>query len=436
MNRAGPKPSLAALANTSGPTSLSHNVSLPTPLFILLLIIVQLTPSIPTYLRLTTSLAPGTTAVAALCSVLYFAHWVYVAVRNRTTLWESSANAFLFISIPLSLIIIQGCIAGQLGPINFSRFTASLIPLTILLMGGLSLGLTIRKATARQIQLAMRTSFLAFIILVALKLAQLQPNSLYPKSTFPFTETSHFALAFGPIFLYFCASARPTRRTAWVLFGIAFAVLLKSGTLLAFALGSAIINRRIALSGFLIACVFAIGLASQLKYFTSRAEISAHSKNATALVYLQGWELLAHALEETHGLGIGFQQMGLRATNVPAAAAIRTINNGKNLNLKDGGFLMAKFGSEFGAFGLLIVIAYCLKAFQCLQLLRKKRSPPNVMLAASIIFSFGVYIFIRGGGYFTQFVLIFIAAIVTLAPRDGWIRVVDVGERSARLVLH
>lgn len=409
---------------------------MPTLLLILLIIIVQLTPSIPTYLRLTTSLALGTTAVAALCCLTYFSHWAYTAVRHGVTFWDSGANALLFVVIPLNIIVIHGCVAAQLGPIDSSRFVASLIPLALLLMGGLSLGLTLRKATAQQIQIAMRVTFVAFMVLIIFKLARLQPSSLYPKSTFPFTETSHFALAFGPIFLYFCASAGPSRRTAWVIFGTALAVLLRSGTILAFAFGAALVNRRIALTALLIACVLAIGLASQLKYFTSRAEISAHSKNTTALVYLQGWELLFRALEKTHGIGLGFQQMGLRATNVPAADAIRRITDGKSLNLEDGGFLFAKLGSEFGAFGLLLVIAYCLKAVNCLKLLRERRSPPNITLAASIIFSFGVYIFVRGGGYFTEFVLIFVAAIVSIAPRGGWLRTIPDSGSSARLVLH
>lgn len=430
-----PQPSCSRLADTSGSDIRHNDAPLPTAVFVLLIIIVELTPSIPTYLRLTTSLAPGTTAVAALCSVLYFSQWVYIAVRQQKTLWDASANVLLFVLIPLALLVLHGCIAYKFGPLDSYRFIASLIPLTVLLMGGLALGLALRKATAAQVQFAMRASFLAFMTLVALKLAHLQPSPLYPKSLFPFTETSHFALAFGPVFLYFCVTAQPSRRTAWVLFGIAFAVLLRSGTLLAFAFGAAILNRRIALTGILVAAIFIVGLASQLKYFTSRAEISGRSKNATALVYLQGWELLIRAMRETHGVGFGFQQMGLRGTDVPAAEAIRRVNDGKNLNLQDGGFLLVKLGSEFGAIGLLIVVAYCLKALQCMRLLRRKTGPPGLLLAASIVFSFGVYVFVRGAGYFTDTVLMFIAGLVALAPRGGWLHRVASGGGSSRLVI-
>ena len=429
------QPHCVTRTGTGGRDVCYDDTPLPTALFVSLILIVELTPSIPAYLRLTTSLAPGTTAVAALCSLLYFSHWVYVAVRQQKTLWDASANVLLFILIPLLFVVLHGCIAYQLGAIDSSRFIASLVPLTVLLMGGLALGLALRRATTTQVQFAMRTAFIAFMTLVALKLARLQPSSLYPKSMFPFTETSHFALAFGPIFLYFCAASRPTRRTAWVLFGVAFAIFLRSGTLMGFAFGGAIINRRIALTAFLIAAVFAVGIASQLKYFTSRADITAHSKNATALVYLQGWELLARAMQETHGIGFGFQQMGLRGTDVPAAKTIRYVTQGKNLNLEDGGFLLAKLGSEFGAFGLLIVLAYCLKALQCLRVLRRRRRPPSIMLAASIAFGFGIYVFVRGAGYFTEFVLMFIAAVVALAPRDGWLRNSTIDERTSRLVL-
>jgi hypothetical protein len=51
-----------------------------------------------------------------------------------------------------------------------------------------------------------------------------------------------------------------------------------------------------------------------LTYFTDRLALSHSSSNLSALVYLQGVELIEEALETTRAWGIGFQQLGFAPT--------------------------------------------------------------------------------------------------------------------------
>jgi hypothetical protein len=395
--------------------------SLPTVILCALLLSVQLIPPLPQYVGLAPSMAAGMVIASGMCIVILSIFWALSRSNCGEGVLDAGAGGLILILAIVTLVTLHGVVADQIENLDRGRFVASLIPLILLLAGALAVSSAIRAAEPAQMELAIRVSYRVLWLVIALKLARLQPVG-YAKSTFPFTETSHFALAFGPVFLYRCASARPERRTLWVLLGFALALGLKSGSLLAIAFVGAMLGRRFLLVGILGSAVAVAGLAVQFQYFAGRVALSDSSNNVSALVYLEGWEMLDSSLTRSHGWGEGFQQLGLQGSDVGAAEAIRHLTNGRDLNLQDGSFVLSKLGSEFGVLGLAIVAAYCLLALRCFRALRAGRASPNLNFARSVVVAYGVDMFVRGTGYFTESTLLFVAAVLVLAPEGGLLR--------------
>lgn len=395
----------------------------PIPFWILcsLLLTDQLVPSLPFYVGVAPSMALGMIIAAGVCILILLVCWAIQARAVGTSLLDAKANGLMLIGTVVIATMLHGVVADQLEGLELGRFAASLIPLMLLLGGGLALGTAIRNASEASLARAARLSFWILCAIGFCGAVGLQPPHVghFPKSTFPFTETSHFVLAFSPVYLYMCATARRGRRDLWLLLGFALTILLKSGTLLAVAFLAAVICRRFWLVLVAVLLVAAAGLTVQLKYFTSRVALSNDSSNVSALVYLEGWEMLDDSLVRSHGWGVGFEQLGLQGSNVPAAQAIRSLIQGQDLNLKDGSFVLSKVGSEFGAAGLLLVAGYALFALKCLRALRSGRGSLNEQFARSVVLAFWVDMFVRGTGYFSQSTFLFVAACLALAPAGG-----------------
>lgn len=409
----------AATAGAPGP-------QLPIPFWVLglLLLTEQLVPSLPFYIGVAPSMALGMIIAAGACIVVVSICWAIQSRALGRGVLDANANGLILIGTVLMVVALHGVVADQMAGLELGRFVASLIPLILLLAGGLALATVMRNASEPRISRAVWVSFWVLCVVIVFKGLGLQPlPGRFSKATFPFTETSHFALAFAPVYLYLCSTARRRRRNLWLLFGLALAVLLKSATLLAVAFIAAVICRR-----FLVVCaavllVAAVGLTGQLKYFASRAALSNDSTNLSALVYLEGWEMLDDSLVRSDGWGVGFEQLGLEGSNVSAAEAIRSQTRGLDVNLQDGSFVLSKLGSEFGAAGLLLVALYALLALKCLLALRSGRGTLNEQFARSVVVAFCVDMFVRGTGYFSQSTFLFVAACLALVPVGGLLSV-------------
>ncbi|HEV2270396.1 MAG TPA: hypothetical protein VGR92_13125 [Steroidobacteraceae bacterium] len=410
----------------------------PIPLWLLcsLLLTEQLLPSVPFYAGLAPSMALGMVIAAGLCILSLLICWSIQARAIGRSLLDAKANGLMLIGTVVIAAILHGAVADQLQGVDMGRFVASLIPLVLLLGGGLALGTAIRNASEKSLARALRLSFGILCIVGFFGAVGLQPPHFgrFPKSTFPFSETSHFVLAFAPIYLYMCCTARPRRRDLWLLLGFALTVVLKSATFLAVAFVAALICRRFFIVLVSVLLIAAVGLAVRFEYFTSRVSLSNDSTNLSALVYLEGWEMLDDSLATSHGWGVGFEQLGVRGSNVPAAEAIRGLTEGQDLNLKDGSFVLAKLGSEFGGAGLLLVAGYVWLALKCLRALKSGRGSLNEQFARSVILAYSVDMFVRGTGYFSQSTLLFVAACLALAPAGGLLALGG-GEGSRRLLV-
>lgn len=373
-------------------------------------------PPLLFYLHIGSSLTPGFMIAAAIAIVLVSINFGIVSARSGgPSLLDMRANSVVFIGVTLALICIHGMIASQLVPIDFHRFALSLIPLVFLLASAASIAYVLRSATPGQIDAMAWVCFWAFIGFLLLRVLHLEPNaSAYHKPLFPFSEPSHFALAFGPIFLYRSITAPKRWQLAWIAFCVITAVIVRNATLIAFAFGAAMLCRRLLLVTSVATIAILSTAATHLSYFTSRADISSHSRNLSVLVYVQGWGFLWHSLVLTHGWGLGFQQLGISPLHLAVTQLIQRYTNGTALNTKGGGFLFSKLGSEFGIFGVIIAITFIILCIGSIRRLRTTSSPQQDTLARCLIVAFGIDMFVRGSGYFYGQSILFVGAILSV----------------------
>jgi hypothetical protein len=129
--------------------------------------------------------------------------------------------------------------------------------------------------------------------------------------------------------------------------------------------------------------------------------------------------MVFEAWERSGGWGIGFQQLGVAGTEVEAAQILRSLRQGEDLNILDGGFVFAKFGSDFGAFGVALTAVYLALAVHSALRLRRNALgrlalTPTTCFSHCLIVMYSLELFVRGGGYFTSGSLLLVTAFWTL----------------------
>ena len=220
-----------------------------------------------------------------------------------------------------------------------------------------------------------------------------------------FSEPSHYALTFLPFLLY--KSYANKNKFKYLFASLLIALFIKNVTLL---VGIFIIiftlypfKKIIAVILALILMFLSLNLLENFKlssYFLSR--IMLNNNNLSALVFLSGWNRAFLSLLESHGWGLGFQQFGYVGHVGYYQHLISALEPSlSKLNLYDGGTIGAKFISEFGIFGIIILIIY-LKIWggYLLKLKRSNISSNKELLFISFYFTYIVDIFIRGMNYF------------------------------------
>jgi hypothetical protein len=384
------------------------------PLFVFLLL-VQILPTLPFYLGLSKSMALGTTLAA---SLFIFIYWVHGAVWNRLPL--SYSIEFLvrpvgWLLVIITFILLHATVAVRLLPIDLERLGQTLPPLAFLIVGGATMGLLMVRSSDREVDAAVKISFWFLCSLIAMRLIGVEPAvGALAKPMFPYTEVSHFALAFSPVLMFRTARARDSRKLAWIVFGVAIGFVLQSLSLLACCLLIAYVSRRLAWVAGVGLIVAAAGLPLELSYFSSRLDFSSDSRNLSALVYIQGWEQILESLRWSSGWGLGFEQLGFRDTESIAGSVIRSLTGGTDSNLRDGSFVLVKLVSEFGIFALLFVGALVVTMYRCARRLRGGDLDSTGTLIRCIIVAYAIDMFIRGPGYFCESGLLFVAAVAAL----------------------
>lgn len=400
------------------------NVTLAAAVF---LIGVVLLPTFPFYFGVSSSLALGSLALGV---GIIFLSWS--SSSSRTT-WRFSPAAVALIFV--SLIVCHILVASALLPTNLGRAFVSFVPLAVLIIAGAHSASLLSRVDDDMLHRLLLGTSIMMLLLAVLGVAGVAPTGgrLFEKPVFPFTEPSHFALMFTPFLAYSAVQTCGVIRFAILAVGITLAILLKNLSLTAGVFVAVAICYRTV--GLVAAAVIVAILvpSSYVDYFVARLDFSEFSQNLSALVYLQGWELLIESLGRTSAWGLGFQQLGVSGTNVESSARILEIVD-TELNLLDGGFTLSKIGSELGIFGLALCIYYVYLVGQSYFALRfADITPTSEVFAHCVIVSYVLDLFARGVGYFSGSSLLVLSALWLLAGKS---RVPDIhlGQATSRVV--
>jgi hypothetical protein len=228
------------------------------------------------------------------------------------------------------------------------------------------------------------------------------------KPIFPFTEPSHLALTLGPFLIFTCVTSRPGARLGYIGTALLVMALLESTTLAAIVLVTVLLCLRLRYALLTLAAIAPVVAALDLTYYLTRLDFSEDGSNLTTLVYLQGWQLIGESWDASHGLGIGFQQLGVAGTEVQAAQLISALLRDPDgfLNLFDGGFNLAKILSEFGLFGAVALAAFVPVLLRAIARVHRHATRiqlrnPYSLFACAFIVAYVFELLLRGNGYFT-----------------------------------
>lgn len=228
---------------------------------------------------------------------------------------------------------------------------------------------------------------------------------------FPFSEPSHYTLAYAQIASFVLPFIKQRGRMMVLAISFFLALGLPNVTMLAVAFLLLLITVSIRMFFFFILALFFAAsyflsiYPENFAYFTDRL-INSDAENLSRLVYIQGWESLISANSVSNGIGIGFQNLGNEPPGV-ATEIIRVLTNEIDLNRLDGGFLFAKVGGEFGVVGIIVgLFLLSLSIFSGIRIRRELKSKLNINDAISIIplcstYMFLIELMVRGVGYFS-----------------------------------
>ena len=369
-----------------------------------------LLPSVPLYMDIASSLAMGTAILALLLIALA---WSTGRSQNRGVSARSIALLTVLILLGIQLHL---AVAASMMPVDVGRAVASMVLLVIVLMGGHAMFTLIRKDGEHQVDRAVSQAFNVLCLVALAAVLGIAPPTGHSmtKPVFPFTEPSHFAIGFVPILMYRCVTTSTLRRLLWLASGLVIALVLENLTLVAGCLLVAFVSLRLQLVLLLIAFATLLALQIDLTYYSDRLDLSPETQNLSSLAFLQGWQLIVESWGKTDGWGLGFQQLGLQGTNVNAAELIEAIA-GMPLNVHDGSFTASKLVSEFGIFGVVLLLVYLFLAVRSVIFLRRASSGGVAVLAHCILVAYGLELGLRGSGYFTGGVLLVMSALWLLA---------------------
>ena len=380
----------------------------PTKLFVVL----ALVSFVPSALRYEYELSSAAAGVGVVCAALIVATVVGLLPRPSSG----------FLKHLVVCAVITGLAAGHvaltyaLGQPGLERPFQSLALLAAMLLSSY----VVRQAFFREglaLDFSVYALFGVFLVMAVAGYLGIAPYSRIAsdRPIYPFTEPSHYALAIMPFLVYAVTTANSVWRI--IILGLVTVIVLalQSLSLAVGVLLAAVCSLR---TRWLAVFLFVAGLilaTLDLSYFTDRLDFSYGNDNLSTLVYRQGIEISAIALEETRGWGIGFQRLGFTDLYSVSSNLLYALT-GDDLNLRDGGFTAAKLLVEFGVIGAIALLAYLYYLARAILDLRRAALVDRTvdrgrLLALSCFAGAFVELFVRGGGYFTPTVLLLLAAV-------------------------
>jgi hypothetical protein len=235
------------------------------------------------------------------------------------------------------------------------------------------------------------------------------------KELYLFQEPSHFSLIYIPVTNFIVFKSKFIKSVFLIFLMLIASYYIKSFTLL---LGCSLITfsffaKKRMFKTLIIFLTLFILLFISLSYFKERVLLSENNPNLSLLIFLDGWERAYLANILTYALGIGFNQLGHYGIT-GYFREIMTNIDAPYINLYDGGSTACKFISEFGLFGLILILFYFVfvKNF-LLSFLKVSKSSTKAILTHSFLLGSFLELFVRGTGYFNPgIIMLFIALIM------------------------
>lgn len=387
-----------------------------TPAVAITLASILLLPSGVFYLAGTSSMSAGVLVAAVLILALRLLD--VPGMRALGATGSDLAVALLVVTL-LSAHLVVCALVGEL---DVGKAAGSLVIAALALVACGTAGSMFALAPDRSVRNAVTLAIVIFLASAALSLAEIQPPSTTAtsKPVFPFTEPSLYAGALLPVIAFLSVTATGWRRWAWILTAFLLGYLLQNLSLVVGAVvvtAACLTTVRLAVFGAVVAAVLPL---LDLTYFLERVQFdSGVTTNLSALVYIQGWEMIGAATRRTLGWGLGFQQFGYTFLNAPTSNLIYRLTGGLDLNLKEGSFAAAKLISELGVFGGMLIVAHGYVAVRAFLALRRvaiggATRRLGEVLALCSVYTYVVDMYVRGAGYFSSPTMLLIASLFVL----------------------
>ena len=346
-------------------------------------------------------------------------------IKKHSLTYRLKVNFVLFLFVVFISIVLS--FFANINTINsYGKSIGSIFLLILMLYVAYLYGLVIIKSDFLQTIKSFRCALWLLFLIGIIGMIFGVYLQIYNKHSgpIPFLESSHYALYLGLFsMLNITLFQSLNYKFLVVLCTIMLAVLLPSLTLLIYALLMLAVIVKLNKSFFILVIVagimssFSLTALIDMDYFLSRVDFLGDSNNnLSLLVYKQGLENAYYSLTETY-FGIGFQNLSPKQVSESGEIIMQILNNDVGLNTVGGGFVAAKLVTELGWAGLLMIIFYLYLVVKSFFLLRKSsvenahfQTIPNV-IAASLIYASFVEFFVRGNGYFTPGIFIFLIGL-------------------------
>lgn len=356
-----------------------------------------------------------------------------LVLRNAAAPMKISISTVLIMFGLFLVVITQGATSFFINnEFEFPRFGQSLLLLFITILGALSFAYLSSNVTGNQADVALRMVFCALLVCGLIGISGYTPLSteVFWKAVFIFPEPSHYALSFLPFLLYISAISKPMMKICALSSGLLLGVFLESFTLIlgVLVVAALVVPRK----HFIFVTVCIVALVSALDsdtllstvgvdYYLMRVDFSEENQHLSVMAFKQGWEKAYSDLEQSTGLGVGFQQFGIVGDDVGLAEDIAKLNEGAELNRFDGGTVGSKFIGEFGILGVTVLLAYLVRFASSARFLRDVATGRITSFDARHIFflscftMFFVDLFVRGTGYFSPSSFLFASSLAWMA---------------------
>ncbi|HEV2619921.1 MAG TPA: hypothetical protein VGU23_08280 [Acidobacteriaceae bacterium] len=359
--------------------------------------------------------------------LLLLAGVAWLIVKRRIARKSAKILAVLAAYLGLSAVI---ALLGSCHD-HLQKALLSLPLLVVLVLIGLEVG---RRATTGEWLSLQRTACWVLLAEFFGLVAEMLVPSLFPnqagyrlegKLSGLFHEPSHVAFSLFPCIAVLLVAESKRMRRYGVLGLVGLLILSRSSTLIilliAWLVYRFVAQRNLGKAALLLlsfASILGLGAAVDFNRFVlptmqrvTGVAASSETENISSLVYVQGWQDALYNVNQSHGLGLGINMMGCGVLPaVPARLALQVLVP-VELNAEDGSFLFAKVLSETGAVG---VIFYILAIWRWLKferaISRRIRDATRLAMSiqAAIMFCFVILSFVRGAGYFSGTLLLWV----------------------------